>query len=284
MSETVIVTDSTSYIDEEARKKYNIVMIPLTVIFGSESYREEIDITPLEFYEKMRGIEQLPTTSQPPVGEFVQLYEELGETYEDIIVITLSSEISGTYQAARTAADMVEHVNVHVFDSEISSAPQAYYVLEAAKMAEADESAEKIMERLNEMKENGFAAFFMVEDLTNLRLGGRLTGAQAFFGSLLQIKPVLKFADKIIQPYEKIRTRRRAITRLIELFDEDATKANGKQIHASVLHANCLEDAHSIKEQLEQKHENAVIDIGYFGPVLGTHLGEKAVGLTWYKP
>lgn len=282
MSETIIVTDSTSYIDEEARKKYNIVMIPLTVIFGSESFREEIDITPLEFYERMRGIEQLPTTSQPPVGEFVQLYEELSETYENIIVITLSSEISGTYQSAFTASDMVENVNVHVFDSEISSAPQAAYVLEAAKLAEAGESAEDIMQRLNEMKVNGFKTFFMVEDLTNLRLGGRLTGAQAFFGSLLQIKPVLTFADKIIQPYEKIRTRRRAITRLTELFAEDAS--SGKSIHASVLHANCLEDANKLKKTLEEKHENVVIDIGYFGPVLGTHLGEKAVGLTWYTP
>lgn len=282
MSNTVVITDSTSYIDESIRKKKNIKMIPLNVIFGAESFLEEIELSSMDFYERMRGAEELPKTSQPAVGEFLKLYEKLGEEYSDIIVITLASGISGTYQSAVTAGNMVENVNVHVFDSEISSSPQAFFVHEAADMALEGRSAEDIMARLNEIKEKGVEAFFMVNDLTNLRLGGRLTGAQAFFGSLLQIKPVLEFKDGGIVPFEKIRTRRKALARLKELFDNDVK--DGEQVNATVIHANRLEDAEEFKKELEDKYANITVDISYFGPVLGTHLGEGAIGLTWYKP
>lgn len=282
MGKVAVVTDSTAYIDEETRRKENITMIPLNVIFGTESYREEIEISAVEFYEKMRNAEQLPKTSQPAVGEFVDLYEQLAKEYTDIIVITLSSEISGTYQAAVTAAGMVDKVRVHVFDSEISSAPQSFYALKAAKMAKACEQANVIVAHLIEMKKRGMLAYFMVDDLTNLKLGGRLTGAQAFFGSLLQIKPVLTFEDKIIKPFEKIRTRKKALNRLIELFDEDVKE--NESVHAAIIHANRPDDAAQLKRKLEQDYDNVKIDIGYFGPVLGTHLGEGAIGLTWYKP
>ncbi len=282
MVKTAVVTDSTSYIDEQIRKEHNIVMIPLSVIFGEESFKEEIEISPLEFYEKMRGVSELPKTSQPAVGEFASLYEQLkSEEYQDIVVITLSSKISGTYQAAQTAATMVEGVNVYVFDSEISCSPQAFYVLEAAKLARDGKSGEEIVEYLHQMKNRGVQAYFMVDDLTNLRLGGRLSGAQAFFGGLLQIKPVLEFKEGGIVPFEKIRTRKKALSRLLELFAADVSADD--KANATVIHANRPEDAEKIKRELEEKYPNATISISYFGPVIGTHLGEGAIGLTWYK-
>lgn len=283
MAKTAVITDSTSYISESIRKEKNIVMIPLNVIFDDESYLEEVDITAEQFYEKMRGAEELPKTSQPAVGEFAELYERLaGEQYTDIIVVTLSSKISGTFQAAQTAATMVENVNVHVFDSEISSSPQAFFVLEAANMALEGKSAEDILARLEQIKERGVEAFFMVDDLTNLRLGGRLSGAQAFFAGMLKIKPVLEFKDGGIVPFEKIRTRKKAIARLLELFDNDAK--NGEKVNATVIYSNLPDDAIQIKNELEQKYDNVTVDVSYFGPVLGTHVGEGAIGLTWYKP
>lgn len=282
MVKTAVVTDSTSYIDEQIRKEHNIVMIPLSVIFGEESFKEEIEISPLEFYEKMRGVSELPKTSQPAVGEFASLYEQLkSEEYQDIVVITLSSKISGTYQAAQTAATMVEGVNVYVFDSEISCSAQAFYVLEAAKLARDGKSGEEIVEYLHQMKNRGVQAYFMVDDLTNLRLGGRLSGAQAFFGGLLQIKPVLEFKEGGIVPFEKIRTRKKALSRLLELFAADVSADD--KANATVIHANRPEDAEKIKRELEEKYPNATISISYFGPVIGTHLGEGAIGLTWYK-
>lgn len=283
MAKTAVITDSTSYIDDAIRKEKNIVMIPLNVIFGEESFLEEIELTAEQFYEKMRGAEELPKTSQPAVGEFVQLYEELRESqYTDIIVVTLSSGISGTFQAAQTAATMVENVNVYVFDSEISCSAQAFFVLEAAEMAIDGKDGKAIVTRLDEIKQKGMEAFFVVDDLTNLRLGGRLSGAQAFFGGLLQIKPVLEFKDGRIVPFEKIRTRKRALARLRELFHNDVQ--DGEKVNATVIHGNRPDDATEIKQELEKKYDNVTVDISYFGPVIGTHLGEGAIGLTWYKP
>ncbi|PWA12633.1 fatty acid-binding protein DegV [Pueribacillus theae] len=282
MAKTAVITDSTSYIDRSKRQENNIFMIPLNVIFGSDSYREEIELKTSDFYNKMRNIEELPKTSQPAVGEFVELYERLGKEYNEIVVITLSSGISGTYQSALSAVDLAENVKVYVFDSEISCAAQGFYVLEASKMAQSGKSGEEIISRLNDIKRKGIKAYFMVDDLTNLKLGGRLSGAQAFFGGLLKIKPVLAFEDKVIQPFEKIRTRKKAIRRLFEIFDNDAK--TGETIHAAVIHATCPDDAAEIKEELETKYRNATVEMGYFGPVIGTHLGEGAIGLTWYKP
>ena len=132
---TAIVTDSTAYIPKEIREKYNIHMIPLSVIFGTETYQEEVDITAEEFFEEVRVKNQLPTKSQPPTGGFVDLYEKLGQEYDAIISVHLSSGISGTYQGAVTAGEMVENVKVYPFDSEISCMVQGFYALEAAEMA-----------------------------------------------------------------------------------------------------------------------------------------------------
>lgn len=283
MAKTAVITDSTSYLPASIRKEKQIQMIPLSVIFGEESFLEEVEITAEQFYEKMRSANELPKTSQPAVGEFVKLYDRLrSEGYSDIVVVTLSSKISGTYQAAQTAASMVENVQIYVFDSEISCSPQGFYVLEAANMALDGLDGETIAARLNEIKANGMEAFFMVDDLINLRMGGRLSGAQAFFGGLLQIKPVLEFKDGGIVPFEKIRTRKKALSRLRELFDEDVK--DGEKVNAVVIHANRLDEAAEIKKELEQNYQNVTVDISYFGPVIGTHLGEGAIGLTWYKP
>ncbi|WP_453993427.1 DegV family protein [Bacillus nitroreducens] len=277
---TAIVTDSTAYIPRELREKYNIHMIPLSVVFGSESYREEVDITAEEFYKELKVQKDLPTTSQPPTGEFVELFEKLGQENDAIISIHLSSGISGTYQGSVTAGEMVEGVKVYPFDSEISCMVQGFYALEAAEMASEGKPAEEIIERLNEMKKT-VRAYFMVDDLTNLQRGGRLSGAAAFVGSLLQVKPILNFVDKVIVPFEKIRTRKKALNRVFELFDEDASK--GVPMRAALIHANIEEEALALKADLEKKYPHVEFYLSYFGPVIGTHLGEGAIGLGWYQ-
>ncbi|WP_077619708.1 DegV family protein [Bacillus sinesaloumensis] len=277
---TAIVTDSTAYIPKDLREKHNIHMIPLSVVFGNESYREEVDITAEAFYEELKVRKDLPTTSQPPTGEFVELFEQLGKEHDAIISVHLSSGISGTYQGSVTAGEMVEGVKVHSFDSEISCMVQGFYALEAAEMASEGKPADEIMERLNEMKKT-MRAYFMVDDLTNLQRGGRLSGAAAFVGSLLQVKPILNFEDKVIVPFEKIRTRKKALNRVFELFDEDASK--GVPMRAVLIHGNIEEEAKLMKVDLEQKYPNVEFLLSYFGPVIGTHLGEGAIGLGWYQ-
>ncbi|AEH46398.1 DegV family protein [Parageobacillus thermoglucosidasius] len=279
---TAIVTDSTAYIPKDVRDRLRIRMIPLSVAFGGETYREEVDISAEQFFEKIKQHKELPTTSQPAVGEFVELFTSLREEgYDAVISIHLSSGISGTYQGALTAGNMVDGLNVYAYDSEISCMAQGFYAIEAAKMALDGKTPEEIIARIDEMKKT-LRAYFMVDDLAHLQRGGRLTGAQAFIGGLLQIKPLLHFENKVIVPFEKIRTRKKAIKRIEELLAEDAAK--GVPLKAAIIHANRPDEAEQWKQQLSSLYPNVEFSISYFGPVIATHLGEGALGLTWYQP
>ncbi|CAH2716874.1 Protein DegV [Neobacillus rhizosphaerae] len=276
---TAIVTDSTAYIPKELREHWNIHMIPLNVIFGNEVYQEENDITWSQFYEEVRT-KELPTTSQPPIGQFVELFEQLSKEYDAVISIHLSSGISGTYQGAVTSSTMVEGIKVYPFDSEISCMVQGFYALEAAKWASKGVDAEVIMARLEELKKTA-RAYFMVDDLSHLQRGGRLSSAQAFIGSLLQVKPLLHFENKVIVPFEKIRTRKKAMKRIMDLFGEDV--ANGAAYQAVIIHANREEEAEEWRNELVAMYPNVEFSIGYFGAVIGTHLGEGSMGMGWMK-
>ncbi|MFJ5713619.1 DegV family protein [Neobacillus sp. NPDC093127] len=276
---TAVVTDSTAYIPIELRDKWNIHMIPLNVIFGNEVYQEEIDITWSQFYEEVKT-KKLPTTSQPPIGQFVALFEQLASEYDAVICVHLSSGISGTYQGAVTASTMVEGIKVYPFDSEISCMVQGFYAIEAAELAARGEEPEAIINRLEVLKQSAHA-YFMVDDLAHLQRGGRLSGAAAFIGSLLQVKPLLHFVDKAIVPFEKIRTRKKAMKRIVDLLDEDA--ASGAAYQAVIIHANREEEAKEWQNELSALYPNVEFSIGYFGAVIGTHLGEGSMGMGWMK-
>ena len=277
---TAIVTDSTAYIPEEIRRQLDIQMIPLNVIFGDASYQEELELQADQFYIKVNEQAALPKTSQPAIGLFVKLFEDLSREYDAIISIHLSSGISGTYQTATAAAQMVDGARIYTYDSEISCAIQAFYVLEAARMAIAGKTPEEILPRMDEIKQSA-NALFVVDDLNHLQQGGRLSSAQAFIGSLLQVKPLLHFENKVIVPLEKIRTRKKALKRVIELFDEDARQ--GLPMEAVVIHANREEEAQEFAQQLREAYPHVEVGVGYFGAVIGTHLGEGTIGLGWYK-
>lgn len=274
-----VMTDSTAYITKDVRDKHDIHMVPLSVVFEDTSYQEEIDITSEEFYEKVRETKSLPKTSQPSIGYVTAKLEELAEEYDAVISIHLSSGISGTYQAVMSAGKMVDGIDVYAYDSEISCMPQGFYALEAAEMAKANKSPKEIIQRLDEMKRN-IRAYFMVDDLSHLQRGGRLNGAQALVGSILQVKPVLHFVDKVIVPFEKIRTRKKAINRIVGMLEEEARK--GKDLKVVFIHANDEHAASDLRDEFAKKYPASETMISYFGPVIGTHLGEGAIGVSWY--
>jgi DegV family protein with EDD domain len=277
---TAIVTDSTAYIPAEERARLNIHMIPLSVNISGQLFAEEVDITASEFYDKVRGAKEFPKTTQPPIGEFAALFEELAKEYDEVISIHLSSGISGTYQGAIQAGDMVEGIDMYAFDSEISCAVQGFYVLRAAEMAAQGFSAKEILAKLEDMKQT-IRAYFIVDDLGHLQRGGRLSSAAALIGGLLQVKPVLHFVDKVIVPFEKIRTRKKALKRAEELLAEDVQKYEA--LDAVVIHGNCQAEAEEWLAQLAATYPNVNFKLSYFGPVIGTHLGEGSMGLGWTK-
>jgi DegV family protein with EDD domain len=277
---TAIIVDSTAYIPKSLREEKNIYSIPLSIIFNDKQYREEENITAEEFYEKVKQEKIFPTTSQPPIGEIVELLKEIAVDYDEAVFITLSSGISGTYQTVQSAGRMVEGLTVYPYDSEISCMVEGFYALEGADMAARGKSATEIVKRFDEMKPF-IRAYFIVDDLSHLQRGGRLSAAQALIGSVLQVKPILHFEYTKIVPFEKIRTRKKALKRVLELFHEDAFQ--GVPIEATVIHANRLQEAEELCKEIENKYPNVNVNISYFGPVIGTHLGEGALGLGWYR-
>ncbi|MBD8025420.1 DegV family protein [Ureibacillus sp. Re31] len=275
-----VVTDSTAYITPEERARYNIRMIPLSVNLDDGSYEEEVEITASQFYDKVRVAKEFPKTTQPPIGKFVELFEQLAKDYDEVISIHLSSGISGTYQGAVQAGQMVDGIKVHAFDSEISCSPQGYYVLKAAEMAQQGATADQILSTLEEMRRM-MRAYFVVDDLSHLQRGGRLSAAAALVGGLLQIKPVLHFENKVIVPFEKIRTKKKALRRVEELLAKDASEKD--ELIATIIHANCESEGRDWMNELAAKYPNVEFRLSYFGPVIGTHLGEGSLGLGWVK-
>ncbi len=274
-----IVTDSTAYIPDELLEKLQIHTVPLSVVFGDESFREGMDITTEAFYEKVNVAKELPSTSQPAIGTFIELFEELSKDYDEVISIHLSKKFSGTYDAAKSAASMVENIKVHAYDSELSAMPQGFYVLEAAEMAREGKSVPEIIAKLDDMKSKT-KAYFMVDDLSHLQRGGRLNSAQAILGSLLNIKPILHIVDGLIVPFEKIRTRKKAINRMMSMLEEEAE--NKKIVRVVFIYANNQEDILGLRDRFAERYPQIETIISYFGPVIGTHLGEGSIGVCWY--
>jgi len=274
-----VVTDSTAYLTAEIRKRHHIHMLPLVVNIGEKSYEEEIDLVAEDFYALMKSSEDFPKSSQPAVGGMHQLYEELAKEHDAIISVHLSSGISGTYQNVAALSREYPELNIHPFDSEISCYVQARFVLEAARLAAAGIEPGQIIARLDHMKKRS-RAYFMVDDLMNLQRGGRLSGGAAVIGSIMKIKPVLHFSDKKIVVFEKIRTNARALRRIEELLGQTASKTD-YPIIATVIHGNIPEKGQDWLEHLQGKFPDIRFELSYFGPVIGTHLGEGALGLTW---
>jgi DegV family protein with EDD domain len=281
MAKISVVTDSTAYLPKDIVTKYDIKVVPLAVNLGEKTYLEGIDMTTEEFYKYMQEEEELPTTSQPAIGDFVQTYEKIRqEGSKEAIAIHLSSGISGTMNTSMVASEMVDGLNVEVVDSEIACYGLGFMVIEAAEMSKKDKELAEIKERVEYIVEN-MRGYFIVDDLAHLHRGGRLNAAQFLVGSMLKIKPIIHFKNKKLEPFEKIRTKKKAVDRILQLLDQDAK--DGASIKCSVVQANIYDEAVEVAERIKKVYPNVEVNISDFGPVIGTHTGPGTIGLVWYK-
>ena len=274
-----VVVDSTSYLPEHILAEHNIYTIPLNVVIGDKIFKEN-EIDNKWYYAEMASLDELPTTSQPSIGDYILLLESLyRDGYTDVISFHLSAELSGTCQNARAAAASVDGINVHVVDTEIAAAPLGFIALYAAQNLDK-KPLEELLADVNEMKQKGnMNAFFLVDTLTNLQKGGRLSNAQAFIGGLLKIKPILEFQDGKIVAIEKIRTQKKAMLKIEAMLKNEFRKHEGKELTACLIHANAEELGKRYKTELEEKFPQVKFVLQEFGPVVGTHLGEGALGI-----
>lgn len=280
-----VVTDSTAYLSNEEVAANGIKVVPIPVIIDGQSYREGIDITTSEFYDKLRNSSSFPSTSQPPLGEMIALYDGLAQDgYDAVISIHLSSTISGFVNSLRQINDqLTSNIKVIPYDSQVTVKLMGYLVLAAAQMAKQGSSVEDIISRLDDLRTT-INNVFIVDDLQNLVRGGRLSNASAFIGSLLKIKPLLSMhtPSHEIEAFEKVRSTKKALARCEEIFDQSVVEAD-YPIRAIVIHANDEPAAIKWRDKLSAKYPNIPFEISYFGPVIGTHLGEKALAIAWMK-
>ena len=278
MMKIAVLTDSTSYLSQTLIDKYNIKVAPLSVTFDSgENFVENATISTDEFYKRMKTSNTIPTTSQPAIGDFLDKFEQLSEEgYTDVICVCLSGGISGCYQTATQAGEMVEDINVHTFDSKLAAMVEGAYVLKAIEMIEQNFEPQAIIEELYAMREDT-GAVLMVDDLKNLQKSGRITGAQAWIGTMLKMKPVLKFDDGKIVPDEKVRTKKRALRKMIDKVIAEVKEF--EEVTLFVIEGDIAEDSDWIQNELEENYAQYPVYRSSFGPVIAAHLGSGGIGL-----
>lgn len=277
MERISIVTDSTADLPPDLLAEYDITVVPLKIYFGQEEYREGVDITADEFYKKLRSSSHHPKTSQPSPAEFVSCYEVLSKKSDRIISIHLSSRLSGTYQSAVIAKDMVK-VPVDVIDSKGASMMLGFAVLEAAKAAKEGMHREDILQKINHVIEN-LKVYFVLDTLDWLQKGGRIGKASAFLGNLLNIKPMLTISDGLVTPVEKIRGKNKVMEKLLEKIAADMDKA---PFTATIVHSDCRSEAEKFKEVLKKHFDFKKLDISVIGAVIGTYTGPGTIGIIYY--
>jgi len=270
-----MVTDSTADLTPELVEELGVTIVPLQVIFGNEAYREGVDITTEEFYERLVRSRQLPTTSAPSVGDFQEVYERLLREADGIVSIHISGKLSpGTVQAAQTARQsLAKPERVELVDSQATSLATGFAIIEAAeairagaKLAEVKAAAESAVQRTH--------VRFMVDTLEYLRRGGRIGRARAYLGALLSIKPILTLREGEVYPEERVRTRARGLERIIQA---GIRHQNVKL--AAVGHSTTPDEAESIRDRVAMAFANVKVHLIRFGPVIGTHGGPGLVGV-----
>lgn len=274
-----VVTDSTAYLAPQYCRDHHITVLPLMTNFGNDSYREMIDIGFEAFYAKLASSPELPTSSQPSIGKVEEAFAKLSKNHDYILAFTLSKEISGTYQTMRMVGEQMSNIEVYVFDSQISCQGQAFLVEAAVRYIEAGMPVRDIIASLQQLQQT-LAAYFVVEDLSHLTRGGRLSASSAMIGSLFKIKPILYFNQGKIEVFEKIRTTKKAIKRLEDLF-KDAVAKNDKPLKVSIEATPNVPAVKELQQYFKANYPELTVTTNIIGPVIGTHLGPGAFGIAW---
>lgn len=280
MEKIKIIADSGCDLDEEYLKQLEVHLIPLSVSFGNQTYYDRVTIKPNEFYKKLRKIEELPKTSQINPADFVKEYNKYLDEGYYIINLCFSSGLSGTYQSACIAKDMINTENISIIDSKGASVGYGLIVREAALMVKSGKTKADIIKRASFMRDR-MEYIFAVGSLEMLKRGGRISTAQAVMGKLLNVKPILQFNDGKIIPYDKVRGNKAIINRMIETMNE-----RGHDIGNQVIGLNYAGDTElcmQLKEAIENEFGVKEFVISEIGAAIGTHVGTGTVSVFFLR-
>jgi len=263
-----IITDSVTDLSPQIVAGLGISVVPLSVRFGDEVYRDGIDLTPDQFYAKLKTSKVFPNTSVPAPADFVRAYDELSEKTDEILVILVSARLSATYEVARQSIAMMKRkCRVELLDSETATMAEGFIVMAAAKAAKGGAGLDEVIEVARQaMPRVDFRAAF--DTLEYLRRGGRIGRAQAFLGSMLSINPIIALKNGLVEPAGRTRSRAKAIDHLYEFA---AGYANIEEM--AVENTACPEEAEALRERLGAIFPEERIRRSRMTPVIGTHTG-----------
>jgi len=276
---TAIVLDSTADFPDASEHFANWRVVPLYVNFGTESYRDGVDLTARDFYERLRSSSELPTTSQPTPGDFLSVYEQLG-TYERILSIHIAASLSGTFQSAGTAAMQLGDERVRTIDSQSASTAIAMLALAIQRRLErgtTDEEVDELVQRY--LREHGL--LFTVDTLEFLARGGRIGRAKAFAGQLMNVKPILSIKDGEVLPVKRVRGNRKAVQEFVDTLQTQTI--DSPSLRVGIAHADAPERMLALEKMVRDIRPQAQIEQETtLGAVIGAHAGPGTVGFFWF--
>lgn len=274
-----IVTDSSCDLPEEYLKKHNIPIVPLTIRFDDDKeYRERIDITPEEFYKKMAASKTLPKTAQPSPADFLKVFEEVAAPGDEILCITISSKLSGTFQSANLAKNMTS-IPVTVFDSLAASPGHALQIMRAVELRDSGHSIDEIIADLTNFRDNEMRIFIYLKTVENIVKGGRITRFQGTLAKIMNIKLICEGIKGEVVPLEKVRGEKRALERLISLIGQQKNDFSDTVFY--ITHTENPGDAEFIKSELVKRYKPRQVLIYEIGPTVGTYTGPGGIVLTF---
>jgi DegV family protein with EDD domain len=272
---TAIVLDSTADFPDAQRHHPNWRVVPLYVNFGTESYKDGVELSASEFYERLRTSSVLPTTSQPTPGDFRAAYDELAG-YERVIVLTIAAKLSGTHQSAVTAADD----RVRVIDSETASVAISMLALAVQRRLDRGTTDDEI-DALVAQYLGAHGLLFTVDTLEFLARGGRIGKARAFAGQLMNVKPILTIEESEVVPLKRVRGNRKAFQEFVDALDSRTRDEPGLRI--GIAHADAPERMEELAKMVRDRRPQATIEMRTsLGAVIGAHAGPGTVGFFWF--
>jgi DegV family protein with EDD domain len=275
-----IIVDSTQNLPEDYIAKHDIRIAPIAIQFGNETYLENLEIDRPTFYRKIDEMGIIPTTSQPTPGAFADYYRELSKDGHQILVITVTGKLSGTYDSAILAKSMVPEADVEVFDSLNISSGTGWMVMEAVRGIEAGKNRDEIVARLTEVRERSFLVLTPAT-LKYLQMSGRVGALKGAIGALLNVKPIIYLDDGMLEAKESIRTRGKSIDRLVDYMKESL--GTSAPVNMAVIHAASPDEANALEERVKAEFKINEIVLHDLVASLAVHGGPGVIGLYGYR-
>ena len=279
-----IVVDTGANMTPELREQFHVLAVPLYVSFGTTSYRDEVELTKEQFLKLLKEGKHHPITSQPTPNDFAEVFRPLLASGNEIICISISSKLSGTYASAAAAKKMLDaefggEAPISVVDTPFVSMGQGFLAIEAERMAQKGAPRADIVEALNALAQR-INILFLLDTLEYLRRGGRIGRAQALIGGMLNVKPMIEIKNGALEPLERARSRVAGLKRLLEIVQERAGDGN---LHVAALHFAAAEEVAKLEAELRARFKIAELYTSEIGPVIATHGGPGIIGLVFYK-